>query len=332
MKSIIAENCSQFISIDSIDSILYTIKTPDAPKETTKYSLSTFVIDNDYSPTPTKYNRSILAQQIPQANSIENEMDINDENQVSVQDLQLQINVLKQQSHDINEVSIKYLQLQIDELNQQLNKEIKMRESSEKHLKGLLESQIASLKLQIEELATKVINFNQQTESNVSNLIKGMENKLEIQYKTITSKLDVLSNPQPDTKSSCLQQNPSNTNISADSSNTQSQVQRVQTQQQQAANAAAAAAAQNSFFQPTMYSDVNAAAASYAAAAAEGANYGNAAQNPLMSQAQQQSLGQAAAQIASNIPVDPRKSKREIVGNGKRHNPYNFRPRKNQGN
>jgi len=131
-------------------------------------------------------------------------------------------------------------------------------------------------------------------------------------------------NPQPDTKSSSLQQNPSNTNISADSSNvlpplsevfpssstapspTQSQVQQVQTQQQQAANAAAAAAAQNSFFQPTMYSDVNAAAASYAAAAAEGANYGNAAQNPLMSQAQQQSLGQAAAQIASNIPVDPR--------------------------
>jgi len=130
-------------------------------------------------------------------------------------------------------------------------------------------------------------------------------------------------NPQPDTKSSTLQQNASNTNISPDSSNvlpplsevfptsstasspTQSQVQQVQTQQQQqVANAAAAAAAQNGFFQPAMYSDVN-AAASYAAAAAEGANYGNA-QNPLMSQAQQQSLGQAAAQIASNIPVDPR--------------------------
>lgn len=137
-------------------------------------------------------------------------------------------------------------------------------------------------------------------------------------------------NPQSDVSKSSLaaQQNSasniiptSNANLSPDSnvlpplsevfpssstapSPTQSQVQQVQSQQQQVANAAAA---QNGFF----YSDVNAAAAvanaaaaaSYAAAA-EG-TYGNAGQ--VMSQAQQQSLGQqAAAQIASNIPVDPR--------------------------
>jgi transcription factor CON7 len=132
-------------------------------------------------------------------------------------------------------------------------------------------------------------------------------------------------NPQPDSKSSSLQQSASNTNISPDSPNvlpplsevfptssstapspTQTQVQQVQAQQQ-VANAAAAAAAQNGFFQPAMYSDVNAAAAASYAAAAEGANYGSA-QNSLMSQAQQQSLGQLnqQTQLASNINVDPR--------------------------
>jgi hypothetical protein len=125
-------------------------------------------------------------------------------------------------------------------------------------------------------------------------------------------------------KASSLQQNPSSsmipsttaTNLSADSnvlpplsevfpssssaqSPTQSQVQNVQVQNQQVA--AAAAAAQNGFY----YSDVAnaAAAASYAAES----NYGNAP-NSLMSQAQQQSLGQQAAQsqIATNIPTLPR--------------------------
>jgi len=130
------------------------------------------------------------------------------------------------------------------------------------------------------------------------------------------------------TKSSSLQQNPtssmipsSSANLSPDSSNvlpplsevfpssstasspTQTQVQNVQQVQNQQAQAAAAAAAAQNFFQ---YSDVANAAASYAAA--ENANYGN--QNSLMSQAQQQSLGQqTAAQIAtniSNIPTLPR--------------------------
>ncbi|CAG8544726.1 5755_t:CDS:2 [Funneliformis mosseae] len=108
---------------------------------------------------------------------------------------------------------------------------------------------------------------------------------------------------------------PQSTTLSGQSSNstapspTQSQVVQVQTQQQQqqAANAAAAvAAAQNGFFQSIQYPD----AASYTA---DGATYGSATQGSLMSQAQQQSLGQQAAalsqqtQIASNIPVvDPR--------------------------
>jgi len=127
-------------------------------------------------------------------------------------------------------------------------------------------------------------------------------------------------------KASSLQQNPASSmipsttaaNLSADSSNVlpplsevfsssssaqspnQSQVQNVQQVQNQQA-AAAAAVAQNSFY----YSDVAnaAAAASYAAEP----NYGNAP-NSLISQAQQQSLGQQAAQpqIATNIPTLPR--------------------------
>ncbi|GET00229.1 C2H2-type zinc finger transcription factor [Rhizophagus clarus] len=125
-------------------------------------------------------------------------------------------------------------------------------------------------------------------------------------------------------KASTLQQNPASSmipsttaaNLSPDSSNVlpplsevfsspssaqspnQSQVQNVQQVQNQQVAAAAAAAAQNGFY----YSDA-AAAASYAAES----NYGNAPSS-LMSQAQQQSLGQQAAQsqIATNIPTLPR--------------------------
>jgi len=126
-------------------------------------------------------------------------------------------------------------------------------------------------------------------------------------------------------KASSLQQNPASSmipsttaaSLSPDSSNVlpplsevfsssssaqspnQSQVQNVQQVQNQQV-AAAAAAAQNGFY----YSDVAnaAAAASYAEP-----NYGNTP-NSLMSQAQQQSLSQQAAQpqIATNIPTLPR--------------------------
>uniref|UniRef100_A0A1D1Y3I5 C2H2-type domain-containing protein n=2 Tax=Eukaryota TaxID=2759 RepID=A0A1D1Y3I5_9ARAE len=127
-------------------------------------------------------------------------------------------------------------------------------------------------------------------------------------------------------KTSSLQQNPASSmipstttaNLSPDSSNvlpplsevfpssssasspTQAQVQNVQVQNQQVA--AAAAAAQNGFY----YSDVTAANAAAAASYAAETNYGNAT-NPLIPQAQQQSLGQAAqSQITTNIPTLPR--------------------------
>src|SRR5256885_5861050 len=181
MKSLIEENCSQFINIDSINRIFHFINTPGAQKEITVTSFNRMIMDTANSPS---INNRILAQPTHD-NLSEFETYFNENaSEGSIQNLQEQINELKQQ---LSEGSIQNLQIQINELKQQLNTEIVTRETEVKYLEDQLEG---NLKEQIAELETRMINLYQTSESNVTNKITSMENNLETQYKNISSMIE----------------------------------------------------------------------------------------------------------------------------------------------